>query len=120
MSDTVTIVLIVAIAVVVVLIIFRKQLSRFFIQADQEGIKAELETHEQATASSDDASVRISGSKQLGKSNVLEVQRDDVIVEDTLQAGEDQRISVKADPVPSEVDEAEGSKTEKNSQAGEE
>ena len=83
MSDNVLIVLIVAAAVVVVLIIFRKQLSSFFIQADQKGIKAKLETHDQATTPSEDGSVRITGGKQIGKGNVLEVERDDVIVEDT-------------------------------------
>ena len=120
MSDTVLVVLIVAVAVVIVLIIFRKQLSRFFIQADQEGFKAELETQEQTTTASENAGVRISGSKQLGKRNVVEVEQADVVVEDTLQAGEDQKISVKPDPSADELNKADTNTKGDKSQSGEE
>jgi hypothetical protein len=102
MSDTVLIVFIIAIAVVVVLVIFRKQVSRFFIKAGKEGLEADLETREPAspttTTAGSPASVVISGNKQIGKANKIDVAQSDVAVDDNLQLGEGQQIKVRPDP----------------------
>jgi hypothetical protein len=102
MSDTVLIVLIIAVVVVVVLLIFRKQVSRFFIKASKDGVEADLTTREPAapstTASGNPASVVISGNKQIGKEQKIDVARPDVAVQDNLQLGYDQEIKVKSDP----------------------
>ena len=95
MSDTVLIVLI--IAIVVVLYMFRRQLKSFFIKADKSGIKAKLETRESDTTVGRGADVNISGSRQIGKGNVIEVGRSNVNVEDTTQLGQDQKIVAKSD-----------------------
>ena len=95
MSDTVLVVLIIAITVIVVLILFRKQLSRFFIRANKEGVEAELQTHEQEKPAGEKAGVSISGNKQIGRDNVIDVGRDNVEVEDNLQLGEGQQIKVR-------------------------
>jgi FtsZ-interacting cell division protein ZipA len=106
MSDTVIIVLIVAIAVIIVLVLFRNQLKRFGIRADEKGIQAELETQDRSEGSSATgqppgtqkrAGVRISGTTQAGRDNVVEVSRDDVEIENVKQLGESQQIRVKPD-----------------------
>jgi len=116
MSDTGLIVLIIAVAVVVVLYIFRNQLSRFFIKANQEGITAELETREPSAKSTEKAGVRISRSRQFGKGNILEVQRDDVVIEDPLQVGKVQKISVTSDPTTDHKNQSATNRTAENSQ----
>lgn len=104
MSDTVLIVLIVTIAVIVVLLIFRKQVSRFFIKASKEGVEADLTTREpvpaatSTTSSETRPSVVISGNKQIGKEQEIDVGRADVAVKDNLQLGEGQEIKVRPDP----------------------
>lgn len=102
MSDTVLIVLIITIAVIVVLWIFRKQVSRFFIKASKEGVEADLTTREPASetkpASEARPGVTISGNKQIGKKNTIDVGQSDVAVEDNLQLGEGQQIKVRPDP----------------------
>jgi len=102
MSDTVLIVLIVAVAVIVVLLIFRKQVSRFFIKAGKEGVEADLTTREPAaiaeTSTGSSPSVVISGNKQIGKENKIDVGRSDVAVQDNLQLGEGQEIKARPDP----------------------
>ncbi len=104
MSDTVLIVLIIAIAVIVVLVIFRKQVSRFFIKASKEGVEADLTTREPSppstATSGSPASVTISGNKQLGKQQTIDVGRPDVAVQDNLQLGQDQEIKARPDPKP--------------------
>lgn len=101
MSDNVLIVLIIAVAVIVILILFRKQLSRFFIKANRDGVEAELQTtrgqETQPTPAGDKASVTISGNKQIGRENAIDVGRDDVAVEKNLQLGEGQDIKVRPD-----------------------
>lgn len=96
MSDPVLIVLIIAIAVVLVLVIFRRQLSSFFLKANKEGLEARLETRE--TSSTGRADVTISRNKQIGRGNVIEVGRGNVGVEDNTQLGEDQQIIARPDP----------------------
>lgn len=103
MSDTVLIVLIVAVAVIVVLLIFRKQVSRFFIKAGKEGVEADLTTREPAapagTPGGSPAGVVISGNKQIGKKNKIDVVgRSDVAMQDNLQLGEGQEIKARPDP----------------------
>lgn len=104
MSDTVLIVLIITVAVVVVLLIFRKQVSRFFIKASKEGVEADLTTREPAPAATPTSSsesrpgVVISGNKQIGQKNTIDVAQSNVAVEDNLQVGEEQQIKVRPDP----------------------
>ena len=106
MSDTVTIVLIVAIAIIIVLVLFRNQLKRFGFRADEKGIEAELETREksedtsaarQSPEAQKRAGVRITGTTQAGRDNIVEVSRDDVEIEDVKQLGESQQIRVNPD-----------------------
>lgn len=102
MSDTVLIVLIITIAVIVVLWIFRKQVSRFFIKAGKEGLEADLTTREPSSGAPANSGGRpgvvISGNKQLGKKNTIDVAQPDVAIEDNLQVGEEQQINVRPDP----------------------
>ena len=108
MSDTVTIVLIIAVAVIVVLLIFRKQVSRFFIKASKDGLEADLTTREPSsepsptTTSETRPGVTISRNKQIGKGNKITVGQSDALVEDNLQLGQDQEITAKPDS-PSET-----------------
>jgi hypothetical protein len=114
MSDTVIIALIIAVVILAALIIFRKQLSRFFFRAGKAGIEAELQTREPGSAAGaaatpppasqtpppvagERASVTISGTKQIGERHVIDVGRGDVEVKDTLQRGRDQQIKVRPD-----------------------
>lgn len=104
MTDTVLIVLIIALAVIVVLLFFRNQLSRFLFKANREGIEAELQTHKpvpgatSSTATSGAGGVAIRGNKQVGEGNAIDVGRDNVVVEDNVQRGKDQKIQVRPDP----------------------
>lgn len=102
MSDTVLIVLIVAVTIVVVLWIFRKQISRFFIKAGKDGVEADLTTRETpepgATPAAGQSSTIISGNKQIGKKNKIEVGRSDAAIKDNLQLGEGQEIKARPDP----------------------
>jgi hypothetical protein len=98
------IVLIIAVVVVVVLLIFRKQVSRFFIKASKEGLEADLTTREPAappaTSLAGQPSVTISGNRQIGKEQKIDVGRPDVAIQDNLQLGQDQEIKVRPDPKP--------------------
>jgi hypothetical protein len=104
MSDTVLIVLIIAVVVIIVLVIFRKQVSRFFIKASKEGLEADLTTREPSPSSTatpgSPASVTISGNKQIGKEQKIDVGRPDVAVQENLQLGQEQEIKVRPDPKP--------------------
>lgn len=109
MSDTVIIALIIAAVIVIALIIFRKQLSRFFFKAGPAGVEAEMETRkpdsmtspsatqEPSSATGDRTSVTISDNKQIGKQQKIDVRRPDVMVTDNLQLGEGQEIKVRPD-----------------------
>ncbi len=103
MSDTVLIVLIVAVTIVVVLWIFRKQISRFFIKAGKDGVEADLTTREPVAPpttppQTGSSGVVISGNKQIGKDQKIDVGRSEVAVQDNLQLGERQEIKVQPDP----------------------
>ncbi|MBM4460942.1 MAG: hypothetical protein FJ011_24800 [Chloroflexi bacterium] len=114
MSDTVIIALIIAVVILAALIIFRKQLSKLFVKISKDSVEAGLETREaggaaqavgtpsptaqpRPTAAGKRASVTISGTKQIGKGNVIDVGRSDVEVKDALQKGQDQQIKVQPD-----------------------
>jgi len=108
MNDTVLIVLIITIGVIVILLLFRNQLSRFLFKANREGIEAEMETHNtregkaaaaaSPAATSGAESVTISRNKQVGRDNVIDVGRANVAVEENLQRGENQEITVRPEP----------------------
>lgn len=107
MNDTVLIVLIIAIVVVVILVLYRDRLSRFFIKGNRDGIEAEMETRkpttvkiaeEGASTTGSQATVVISGNKQVGKQNTIDVGRDKVNVQDNVQLGQEQGIVVRPDP----------------------
>lgn len=112
MSDIVIIALIIAAVIVIALIIFRKQLSRFFFKAGPAGVEAEMETREPgsmaspsasqepSSAAGERASVTISDNKQIGKQQKIDVGRPDVAVTDNLQLGEGQQITVRPDKTP--------------------
>ena len=103
MSDTVLITLIVAATVIILLFMFRRQLSRFGIKANKEGIEAELETRDPSAMPDRQDGVIISGAKQFGKEQVIDVGRENVTVEDTRQVGTGQKIIVRPDPTPGET-----------------
>ena len=104
MSDTVLVVLIITVAVVIVLYVFRNQLSRFFIKANQEGIEAELQTRDSSSAgggaggsTGKSAGVNISRNVQAGKGNVIEVGRSNANVSENKQLGEENVIRARTE-----------------------
>lgn len=106
MSDTVIIALIIAAVILAALIIFRKQLSRFVFKAGKEGIETELETREGGAAAGSAGAgqpagkrpgVTVSGNKQTGTGNVIDISRGDVTVKDNLQDGRNQKLKVRPD-----------------------
>lgn len=101
MDNSVWIVLIVAVAVIVVLYMFRGALSKFFLKANRNGVEAGLETREMPSSGMPDTNsphkVNISGNKQIGAEQKINVAQSDVNVSDNLQAGRKQSIDVKAD-----------------------
>ena len=103
MSNTVLIVLIVAVAVIIVLFMFRRRLSSFGMKANKEGFEAQLKTHEKAATPSHRAGINISGNKQFGARNKIDVGLADVNVEDNVQSGEDQEITARPDPTTDET-----------------
>lgn len=110
MSDTVIIALIIAVVILAALIIFRKQLSRFFFKAGKDGIETGLETRAGSSAAGaaapppaaagEHTSVTISGNRQIGKEQKIDVGRSDVAVTDNFQLGEGQQITVRPDKTP--------------------
>ena len=99
MSDTVLIVLIIAIAIVVILFIFRRQLREFYFKANNEGIEGRLKTYQKPTPADENQpskqyGVNISGNKQIGQRDEIQVAQKDVNVSDNLQLGQDQKIQV--------------------------
>ncbi len=100
MSDPVLIVLIIAVAVIVVLVLFRKQLSRFFIKAGREGVEADLTTREPAstTPPAGRPGTVITGNRQIGRKNKIDVGRTHAAVQDNLQLGEGQELKARPDP----------------------
>jgi hypothetical protein len=110
MSETVQIVLIVALVVVVMLVLFRRQLSQFFIKANKDGLEASLTTHQPATGSgaggtaakASQASVQISGVRQLGAENTMSVGRSGVEISAIDQVGKGNELEVKPDPASKE------------------
>jgi len=104
MSDTVWIVLIVAIVILIVLYLFRSRLSRFVVKASKGGIEADLQTRDSSqasevagSASDKQASVNISGNRQIGRRNVIEVGRGNINIAGNTQLGEDQKITTSQD-----------------------
>lgn len=104
MSDTVYIVLIITLAVIVILFMFRRQLSSFFLRASKEGLETRLETRETAKTdaggSGNRASVNISGTRQVGRKNKIQVGRPDVNISDVDQVGSGQEIDVQPGQPP--------------------
>lgn len=101
MSDNVWIVLIVALTVIVVLFLFRRQLSSFFLRAGKDGLETRLETRDtpgNAPGDGSDASVNISGTRQIGRKNKIRVSRPDVNISQVDQIGSEQQIDVQPDP----------------------
>jgi predicted lipid-binding transport protein (Tim44 family) len=106
MSDTVIIALIIAVVILAALIIFRKQLSRFVFKAGKDGVEAELETHKPGSAARPAAQpaspatvnrpgVVVSGNKQTGVGNVIDVSQADATVKDNEQKGQNQKLRVR-------------------------
>ena len=98
MSDTVLTVLIVAIAIIVVLFMFRERLRNFIFKANKDGVEANLETNQQDKTLGNQGrqpSVNISGNRQIGKGNRIDVGRSNVNVEKNLQKGDDEEIVVR-------------------------
>lgn len=93
-ENTVLIVAVVAIAVIVVLLMFRERLRSFGFKAGKNGVEANLETSQQAKSQTKQTggSITISGNKQIGKGNQIDVGRSNVNVVKNLQKGENQRI----------------------------
>jgi hypothetical protein len=111
MSENGWIVLIIAATVVTVLFMFRGTLARFFFKAGSSGIEAVLEAREQATTNTGDSGARptrppgqvtISGNRQIGRRNEIDVSRPDVDVTENLQLGTDQEIAARLDQTPEE------------------
>jgi hypothetical protein len=114
MSDTVIVALIIAIVILAALVIFRKQLSKLFVKISPNSVEAGLETHQVSdpaqvvaapppatqappAGAGERASVTISGNKQIGVKQKIDVGRPDVAITDNLQLGEDQEIVVRPD-----------------------
>lgn len=96
-ENTVLIVAVVAIAVIVVLLMFRERLRSFGFKAGKDGLEANLETSQQGKSQgSRSRSVEISGNKQIGKGNEIDVGRSNVNVEENLQRGNNQKIVVRS------------------------
>ena len=95
MSETVQIVLIISVAVIVVLIIFRERLSRFMLKAGKDGLETELETQKKAQkpTAHRKGDLSITGNKQVGRGNIIDVERSDSNVDNNLQLGDNQRIT---------------------------
>jgi len=95
MSDTVVIVLIVVVAIIVILFLFRKQMSRFFIKANKEGLEAQLETHRENQSHTKPKSVRITETSQNGEGHVIDVSRDDVEIDKVKQTGKKHKLTAR-------------------------
>jgi hypothetical protein len=99
-DDTVLIVSVVAIAVIVILFMFRERLKSFGFKASKDGLEANLDTERQGkagtAAQADKArSINISGNRQIGEGNQIDVGRSSVNVEKNLQKGKNQKIVVR-------------------------
>jgi len=95
MSETLWITLIIAVVVLVVLFMFRKQLQSFLFKANREGIQAELNTRDPRPQGR--AQVNITGNRQAGKDNAIDVGRSGVNVQDNKQRGSNNKITVTPD-----------------------
>lgn len=98
MSDTVQIGLIIAFVVIVVLFMFRERLRNFMIKANKDGVEANLDAGQGVSQAGKNkrATVNISGNKQIGNKNRIDVGRTNVNVEKNLQKGNNQEIVVKS------------------------
>lgn len=101
-NSSVLIALIVVVGIVVIVFMLRGRITRFIAQISLKdhsgniGIEAAKPQKPQVVPP-DSHSVVISGSKQIGKGNVIEISRDDVAVTDFDQIGQDQKIVAKPD-----------------------
>jgi hypothetical protein len=108
MSDTVIIILVIVIGIVVVLFMFRDRLKRFSIKGSKDEVEANLETYKenQQPASADAVGkpsqsygVNISGNKQVGKGNKIDVAQKKVNVSYNVQLGQGNKIDVPQNSV---------------------
>jgi hypothetical protein len=102
MSDSVLITLIIALGIVVILFMFRRQLQEFFFKANKDGVEARLRTQKMSgtaqpkSKAGKEHEVNISGNKQIGRGNKIDVGVNDTNVSDNEQVGQDQRIQAKS------------------------
>ncbi len=101
MDSNVLIALIVVAGIVVIVFLLRDRITKLRARASMskgEGgvdIEAAKPKQKMSAQPPDPHSVVISGNKNIGRGNAIEVSRDDVAVTDNLQLGEDQKIVAK-------------------------
>jgi hypothetical protein len=101
MSESAQLVAIIVTAIVAIAIVlaYRNNAKRIHLGVNKHGASAEVETHQQASATSvRPGGVRISDSLQTGKDHTITVSRGDVDVERFRQKGKHQMLQVTKDP----------------------
>ena len=96
MSDIAIAILAITGVVIVALFLLRNQIKRLVFKAGPDGVETDIETHE-TNSTAKPPSIRITGNKQIGKRNRIDVERDDVEVADNVQRGEDHGIRAASD-----------------------
>ncbi len=102
-NGTVLIVLLIIVGVIVIVFLLRDRITKLGARASldkREGefnIEAADPKQSPKEMPADKHSVNISGNRQLGKSNVIEVERSDVNVQNNLQLGKAQQITTKSE-----------------------
>jgi hypothetical protein len=98
MDSNVLIVLILVVGVIAIVVMLRDRITKFrahtSVTKGEGGVDIEAAKPKQKMSAQppDPHSVVISGNKNIGRGNAIEVSRDDVAVTANLQLGEDQKI----------------------------
>jgi hypothetical protein len=96
MSDTVIVTAIIAAAILGALFIFRKRLTKFLIRF--KGIDAQLTAAPLTKATNTSKGLSVSGNKQVGMRNIIDIQKTQGDVSDNTQKGADNQLRVDSSP----------------------